>query len=325
MMETSNGCCCHSNPCGRYKVCSLGSVLPHGCSTLPSSLARPHDEKDEMIRNFSLMLLAIVVASNSWVSRSFSKQPHEILDSVGIDPHMGAVLPVDADFRDSDGNPVVLGDLLNKRPVVLCLVYFDCPMLCKLAADGLVRTVAGLPETVGQDFDVVLVSFNPDDTPARADAARRHALDNYGRAGTDAGWHFLTGSQESIDALTKTVGFNYAWDEASQQFAHASGLMIISPSGSITEYLDGVQFSPRELISAVDRAGKNQVSATPSTSFVRCYLYDPTTGKFGAAVQWTVRGLGLLTVVGLGLMIVRLSCSEPRRAVDAHAIDEGIR
>lgn len=272
-----------------------------------------------MIRIFSVMLLAVLMP-RTFVSQSHADQPREILDSVGIDPHMGATLPMDARFRDHEGNPVVLGDLLGERPVVLCLVYFDCPMLCKLAADGLVRTVAGLPETVGQDFDVMLVSFNPADTPERADAARKHALNNYSREGSAAGWHFLTGSQESIDALTKAVGFHYAWDEASQQFAHASGLTIISPTGVITEYLDGVQFSPRELISAVDRAAKNQIAETPPTSFVRCYLYDPTTGKFGAAVQWTVRVLGLLTVAGLGLLIVGLSRSEPR-----HAIDEGNR
>ncbi len=270
-----------------------------------------------MIRIFSVMLLAVFMP-RGFVSLSNADQPREILDAVGIDPHMGATLPMDAKFRDHEGNPVVLGDLLGERPVVLCLVYFDCPMLCKLAADGLVRTVAGLSETVGQDFDVMLVSFNPADTPERADAAREHAMGNYARDGTGPGWHFLTGSQASIDALTDAVGFHYKWDDTSKQFAHASGLTIISPSGVITEYLDGVQFSPRELISAVNHAEKNQVSQTPPTSFVRCYLYDPTTGKFGAAVQWTVRALGLLTVIMLVVLIVRLARNEP-----SHVIEEG--
>ena len=168
------------------------------------------------------------------------------------------------------------------------------------------RTVASLPETVGQDFDVVLVSFDPRDSAARADAARQQALKNYARKGTDSGWHFLTGSQDDIDKLSDAVGFHYLWDDASQQFAHASGLVIVSPQGAITEYLDGVQFSPRQLISAVDRAANGEVSVSPPTSFVRCYLYDPTTGQFGVAVQWTIRVLGVLTVLALAVLIMRL-------------------
>lgn len=268
-----------------------------------------------MNRFFTLTLLALMAACGP-ASPSLADQPLEILDAVGIEPHTGEKLPLDAVFRDHDGNPVVLGDFCGERPIVLCLVYFDCPMLCKLAADGLVRTVAGLPETVGKDFDVMLVSFNPEDTPARATAARQQALDNYARNGTEPGWHFLTGPPESIAALTEAIGFRYVWDDASKQFAHASGLTIISPSGVITEYLDGVQFSPRDLVAAVNRSRQNQISKTPPTSFVRCYLYDPTTGKFGAAVQWTVRVLGLLTVVVLGALIVRLSRHEPTQAIE---------
>ncbi|GAA4468001.1 SCO family protein [Novipirellula rosea] len=240
------------------------------------------------------------------VRDSSGQQPRQILDTARIEPQMGASLPLTGEFRDHSGHTVVLSELLGKRPIVLCLVYFDCPMLCKLAADGLVRTVASLPETVGQDFDVLLISFDPHDTPERADAARQLALKNYARSGADAGWHFLTGSQVEIDRVTSAVGFHYVWDDASKQFAHASGLIVVSPEGVITEYLDGVQFSPRALISAVHRAGNNEVFTQSPTSFVRCYLYDPTTGKFGATVQWTIRAMGLLTVLALATLIVRL-------------------
>lgn len=268
-----------------------------------------------MTRIFLAMLFAVWMP-RGFVALSRAEQAPEILNAVRIEPSMGATLPMDSVFRDHEGGPLVLGDLFGERPVVLCLVYFDCPMLCKLAADGLVRTVTGLSETVGQDFDVMLVSFNPVDTPERAAAAREQALGNYARDGAGAGWHFLTGSQESIDALTSAVGFRYVWDDASKQFAHASGLTVISPSGVITGYLDGVQFSPRELITAIDHAERNQVSSTPPTSFVRCYLYDPTTGKFGAAVQWTVRVLGFITVVAIVVLIARLARNEPQYVIE---------
>ncbi|MEO8494329.1 MAG: SCO family protein, partial [Planctomycetota bacterium] len=218
------------------------------------------------------------MTTNVAVTALGQTQPRDVLEAARIDPQVGQSLPLSAEFRDHLGQPVRLSDLVGKRPLVLCLVYFECPMLCKLAADGLVRSVASLPENVGQDFDVVFVSFDPRDTSARAAAAREFALSQYARAGSNDGWHFLTGSQENIDLLTKAVGFHYVWDADSKQFAHAAGLMIISPDGVITEYLDGVNFSPRDLISAVNRAAHNELTDRPATSFVRCYLYDPTTG-----------------------------------------------
>ncbi len=236
--------------------------------------------------------------------------PRQVLEGARIEPHVGQPLPLAAEFNDHNGKLVQLREVVSTRPVVLCLVYFECPMLCKLAADGLVRSVASLPENVGTDFDVVFVSFNPKDTPEQATAARDHALRNYARDSTADGWHFLTGTQANIDQVTEAVGFYYVWDEETKQFAHAAGIMIVSPDGIITEYLDGVNFSPRELISAVNRAANNELTERTSTSFVRCYLYDPTTGKFGMLVQWAIRVLGLATVGGIGLLIYRLKRRE---------------
>jgi protein SCO1/2 len=257
-------------------------------------------------QNFVALLLAGLMLAFINGSMAGAQSPRKILDAIRIEPRIGDSLPMAAAFRDHSGKTVQLSEIIHERPVVLCLVYFQCPMLCKLAADGLVRSVAGLPETVGKEFDIVFVSFDPRDTPKSANAARSHALKQYARKGTDAGWHFLTGTQASIDQLTAAVGFRYVWDEGSQQYAHAAGLMIISPDGIVTEYLDGVRFSPRELVLAVDRAAHNELSQREPTSFVRCYLYDPTTGRFGAAVQWTIRTLGMLTVVLLGATVYRL-------------------
>ncbi len=234
-------------------------------------------------------------------------QPREKLQAAWIDPQVGRSLPLDVPFIAHDERSTNLREVLGQRPVVLCLVYFECPMLCRLAADGVMRAVSSMSEQVGQDFDVIFISFDPRDTPARARAARDHALSQYTRAGAKAGLHFLTGSQASIDAITRAVGFHYAWDEATQQFSHAAGLMIVAPDGVITEYLDGVNFSPRSLASAVERAQRNELTQTQALAFVRCYLYDPTTGKFGAAVQWTIRALALATVAFIGAAIVRMN------------------
>lgn len=253
----------------------------------------------------SWTLLALIVALNI-TSLAVAQQPRDKLESAWIEPQVGQLLPLTSEFIEHSGKTIQLGDEVGTRPVVLCLVYFECPMLCKLAADGLVRSVASLRENVGQDFDIVFVSFDPRDTPERAAAAREHALRQYARAGTEAGWHFLTGTQASIDKIAQAVGFHYLWDEDTQQFAHATGIMVITPDGRISEYLDGINFSPRELSSAIGRAANNELTESGAILFMRCYLYDPTTGKFGAAVQWTIRVLAVATVLGLILLVFRL-------------------
>lgn len=250
-------------------------------------------------------------------------QPRDQLEAAWIDPQVGQSLPLDAQFKTYDNRPVRLREVLGQRPVVLCLVYFECPMLCKLAADGVMRAVSSMSEQVGQDFDVAFISFDPRDTPARASAAREHALKQYTRSGAKHGLHFLTGPQASIDAVTHAVGFHYAWDSSTEQFSHATGLMIVAPDGVVTEYLDGVNFSPNSLAAAVGRARRNELTQSQSFSFVRCYLYDPITGKFGAAVQWTIRVLAAATVVTIGAAIVRMNRlsknSEVVNSGDAHA------
>ena len=234
-------------------------------------------------------------------------QPRDKLDAAWIDPHVGQSLPLDAQFTTHDGRTVRLREVFGQRPVVLCMVYFECPMLCKLAADGVMRAVSSLSEQAGREFDVVFISFDPRDNPARAQAARDHALRQYTRSGAEQSLHFLTGPQASIDAVTEAVGFHYAWDESTKQFSHATGLMIVAPDGVITEYLDGVNFSPNSLSAAIGRAARNELTQSQAFSFVRCYLYDPTTGKFGAAVQWTIRVLALATVAFIGVAIVRMN------------------
>lgn len=267
----------------------------------------------------SWLMLALIATLNI-TSLALGQQPRDKLESAWIEPHVGQLLPLTSEFTEHSGKTVQLGDVVGQRPVVLCLVYFECPMLCKLAADGLVRSVASLRENVGQDFDILFVSFDPRDTPERAAAAREHALHQYARAGTEEGWHFLTGAQASIDKIAQAVGFHYLWDEDTQQFAHVTGIMVIAPDGRISEYLDGINFSPRELSAAIARAANNELTESGAISFMRCYLYDPTTGKFGAAVQWTIRVLGAATVLALILLVIRLGRSRSLTTIESELL-----
>ncbi len=269
--------------------------------------------------NWGLLALSAML-NFAFASPVVGQQPRDKLESAWIEPHVGRELPLSSEFFEHNGRTVHFGDIIGDRPAVLCLVYFECPMLCKLAADGLVRSVASLRENVGHDFDVVFLSFDPRDTTPRAAAAREHALNQYARKGTEAGWHFLTGTQASIDKTTQAVGFHYLWDEDTKQFAHAAGIMVITPDGRISEYLDGINFSPRELSTAIARAAGNELTESGATLFMRCYLYDPTTGKFGAAVQWTIRVLGLVTVLALVFLVIRLGRSRSLATIESEPL-----
>lgn len=234
-----------------------------------------------------------------------------MLERVRIDPPLGARLPLETVFRDHRGELTTLGTELRHRPAIVCLVYFECPMLCRLAADGLVRSLTKVEQDVGRDVQVVLVSFDPRDTPAKAERSREQLIRKYARPGSEAGWSLLTGEQGQISQLAERLGYHYEWDEATGQYAHPAGIFLVSPQGDVTRVLEGIEFSSEVLSESIAQAQVGEVSAAPvasdGDSFLRCYLYDPVSGKFGAAVQWTLRGLGLVTVAAIGWTIWSLS------------------
>ena len=239
--------------------------------------------------------------------------PRDVLKRIGIRPQVGNQIPLDASFINHDGEPITLGQAVDGKPTVLCLVYFSCPMLCNLTSDGLVKSVIDVPAEVGKDFNVVMISFDPRDKPVQAAAARKTALTRYDRVGAENGWYLLTANQASIDTITQAVGFDYHWDETLQQFAHPAGLVVISPQGKITGYLDGVQYSSSNLGEQLQAAAMGKSQTEPPQTFMRCYLYDPTTGKFGAAVQWTVRAFGLLTVLAMAIGITKMMLRKDKK------------
>ena len=227
------------------------------------------------------------------------------LEFVGIEQHLNAEIPADLTFRDELGNPVKLGDYFGKgRPVILNLGYYQCPMLCGEVLQGLSGSLKILKFELGKDFDVVTLSFDPRETTEMAAAKKRDIMKRYGRPGADKGWHFLTGSPESINALTKIVGFQFQFDEKTEQYAHATAIVVITPDRHIAQYFYGVEFSPKDLRLGLVQASQGKIGTLADQVLLYCYHYDPRTGKYGAVISRVLQLAGLATMLILGTFVV---------------------
>jgi protein SCO1/2 len=230
-----------------------------------------------------------------------------VLQEVGFDQHLGETIPLDLAFTDETGRSVRLSDYFGKKPVVLSLVYYKCPMLCTISLNGLAGALEVLSFVPGQEFEVVTVSFDPSETPQLAAAKKSAYMARYKRPEAHAGWHFLTGPKQSVEALTRAVGFRYVWDEATKQFAHPAGLLVLTPEGKISHYLFGVEYAPKDLRLALVAAAGGKIGNAADQLLLYCYQYDPQTGSYSASILNLVRLLGALTVLGLGVFIVTAS------------------
>jgi protein SCO1/2 len=237
----------------------------------------------------------------------------EVLKQVGIDQRLNNQIPLDLKFRDESGREVKLGDYFkNDRPVVLTLVYYECPMLCNQVLNGVVGTLGAMTFTPGKEFEVVTVSFDPREGPELAAAKKETYLKRYRRENAGLGWHFLTGDKAAIDALSESVGFRYVWDDESKQFAHASAIMVATPGGRLSHYFYGIDYSPKDLRLALVEASEGKIGSPVDTLLLYCYHYDPATGRF-ALVMGVLRVLGVLTVIGLAAFIYYLSKRSRRK------------
>jgi protein SCO1/2 len=241
-----------------------------------------------------------------------------ILKEIGIDQQLGATLPLDLEFNDEAGGVVKLGQFFGTRPVVLALVYYGCPMLCTQVLNGLAGSLQGVPFAVGQDYDVLVVSFDPGETPAMAAERKHQFVRRYIRDVREANIHFLTGREASIKALTGAVGFRYAWDQATSQFAHPAAITVLTDDGRVSRYLYGVEFAPRDLKLALVEASDGKVGSLVDRAMLFCYHYDPERGRYGFVVMNIVRAAGALTVILIGGWIF-LSLRRERRQTTAVA------
>ena len=227
-----------------------------------------------------------------------------VLKKVAVSQHLNQQLPLDATFVDETGAPVRLGDYFGKKPAILSLVYYNCPMLCSEEMDGLTSALEMVHLTPGQDFNIVILSIDPTETPALAAKKKAFYLKRYGRPETAAGWHFLTGTTPAIDAVSNAVGFGYVRvpgpDGTLSQFAHASSIEVVTTEGRLAQYYLGVEYSPKDVLLGLIEASGNKIGSPVANILTYCYHYDPTTNKHSLMVARVVQLGGMMTVASLG-------------------------
>jgi protein SCO1 len=241
-----------------------------------------------------------------------STMPAQLRD-IGVDQKLNSLVPADISLKDESGRRVALAEYFGKRPVVLSLVYYKCPMLCNLVLNGMLRAFRAISLEAGKDFEVVTVSFDPRDTPAIAAAKKAEYLAKYGRPAAAEGWHFLTAEQSDIQRLAASVGFRYAYDDKSQQFIHASAIMVLTPDRRLSRYFYGMEYSPRDLRLALVESSHLRIGNPVDQILLFCFHYDPSTGRYGLLITRTIRVAGILTVLTLvgGILLLSRKPQKP--------------
>jgi protein SCO1 len=230
----------------------------------------------------------------------------ELLKQAGIDQKLNDTIPLDLKFHDEHGNTVELAQYFGSKPVILSLVYYNCPMLCTQVLNGLERSLRLIPMDIGADFNVVTVSIDPTDRPVLAEAKQALYTGLYGRPGGAQGWHFLTGDLPQIKRLAESVGFRYAYDPDSKQYAHPAAIMMLTPEGKISRYFYGITYPSRDLRLGLIDASEGKISSPVDAILLFCYHYDPHTGKYGLLISRVLQLLGILTVVIGGILMIIL-------------------
>jgi protein SCO1/2 len=244
-----------------------------------------------------------------------------VVSQVGFDQKLGIQLPLDLRFHDDTGRDLRLGELFGRRPVILAPVYFRCPLLCNQLLNGLTRSLKPVSLAAGQDFDVIAFSINPAETPDLAGPKKRAYLEQYDRPGSANGWHFLVGDQPAISALTEAIGFRYTFNPQTELYAHAAGVVIVTPEGRIARYFYGIDFPPKELESELTRARAGQIGNPIGRLLLLCYDYDAATGKYTLSIMRLLRVAGTATAVALGAFVClmfRREAKERRREIREH-------
>jgi len=237
-----------------------------------------------------------------------------ILKDVGIDQLLNNQVPLDLEFRDENGRTVKLAEYFKDKPVVLSLVYYDCPQLCTQVLTGLLGALKTLPMTPGKEFVNLTVSFDPREKPELAAAKKAEYMNRYKKPGAEAGWHFLTGDEPSIQALTRAVGFRFIWDPVSKQYAHASGIMMLTPQGRVSRYFYGIEYAPRDFRFGVIDASAGKVGSLADRIIFYCYQYDPERGTYGLVLMRVLRIFAAMTLTTLVALFLYLRRKEKQKA-----------
>lgn len=265
------------------------------------------------MRSKILASLGTLLLAGSFLQAQYARP--QITRGVTIEQNLNSPVPLDLLFHDETGETVPLRTYFGEKPVIFSLVYFKCPSLCPMSLRETVMSLRRMPLQVGLDYNVVVVSFDPSDTPAAALEKKNEYAKMFGRAGFNSGWHFLTGSQDSISRLASAIGFGYRWDEATKQFVHASGIMIATPDGRMSRYFFGIDYAPADLRLALADAAKHKISRPVDFILQFCFHYDPTQGKYTLAIINILKVAGIFTVLGIAALIYYLMRNDKRQGV----------
>jgi|GEM_PF-28080 len=297
-----------------YVLRSMFYVLCSRRKDLTSNVERRTSNADGrrtlFIFAFCLLLFAFCLSPDVFAQGGIPGPLRE----VGFDQRLNEQAPLDLVFRDENGQMVQLKSYFGSKPVILALVYYECPMLCTQVLNGLVSSLKVLSFNAGDEFIVLSVSFSPGETPALALAKKQSYIERYARPGAADGWHFLTGEEESIQALTRAVGFRYTYDPRTKQYAHASGIVVLTPQGKIARYFYGIEYSPKDLKFGLMEAAANKIGSPVDKILLFCYEYDPATGTYSAIVMNSIRLGGILTLIALVTLLIALRRREKRSA-----------
>jgi protein SCO1 len=261
----------------------------------------------QIIRAMAATVILAASAFGQGMTNGIMSPPANVrppgLKNVGIQQNLDHPIPPDLTFTDDLGRSVRLGDYFGKKPMILNLVYYNCPMLCGEVLSGLENSLRMMKFDVGKEFDVITVSFDPHETPEMAGKKKAEFLRRYKRAGAEQGWHFLVGQQDAIDALTKAAGFQYQYDEKTKQFAHVAAILILTPEGKIAQYYYGIEYPPKDLRLGLVEAGAGRIGNVVDQLLLYCYHYDPEQGKYSATILRVLRVAGVATMLFLGTFI----------------------
>jgi protein SCO1 len=240
----------------------------------------------------------------------------ERVPKVEVEPRLGATLPLELPFVDETGTEIELRKYFGLRPVILAMVYYECPMLCTMVLNGLMRGLKPLSMNPGQDFEVVVISIDPRETPTLAARKKKAQLAMYARPARNAGWHFLTGREQEIEKVARAVGLGYVYQPDLEQYAHAAAVTVLTPEGKVARYLYGIDYAPKDLKLSVLDASQEKVASVADRMLMLCFHYDPISGKYGFAIMNAIRAGGLLTMLGIGGAIFAMVRRERRKRVE---------
>jgi protein SCO1/2 len=272
-------------------------------------------------KSFSLALLILLTVLARTIAPGQQTVPSKVFTEVGLDQKLGAWVPLDISFRDEQGKQISLQSLMTGKPVILSLVYYECPMICTEVLNGMVRSFSQLSLDLGRDYDVITVSINPREQSSLAASKKEHYLQLLGHPEASNSWHFLTGDSSSIKRLADAVGFRYVYDETTQQYAHPTGITVLTSKGQIARYLYGVDYPPKDLKFALIEASQNTVGSAVDQVLMLCYKYDPLTGKYGLIAMNLIRGAGVLMIVVMGGGIAMFLWRERKNRRSAMAVE----